>query len=115
MLQKYRADEIGKTDDNGAIPCYARWMGGPTLALVRNCPTPFGPRTVYVSGEPDTYFSIPAVCKVRGMRITGYITSDDKGYVFRAHTKHLVTVLWEPIPELLLFSMKALVIDNEDR
>jgi hypothetical protein len=41
-------------------------------------------RTVYVTGEPDTYFSIPAVCSVAGCRVRGYLTGDDNGnYVFR--------------------------------
>ncbi len=92
-LQKYRADEQRPADANGAIECYTNWMGGPTLALVRNCPTPFGPRTVYVRGEPDTWFSVPAACKYRGRTITGYLVHSreednrdlHEGIVFRAH------------------------------
>lgn len=89
-LQKYRADKAGEKQTNGAIPWYTNWMGGPTLALIRNCPTEHGPRTVYIRGEADTWFSIPAAhyLKVRGKTttITGYITTnDDKEYVFRAH------------------------------
>lgn len=85
-LQKYRADEAGPKQSNGGVPYYTRWIGGPTLALVRNCPTPFGPRTVYISGEPDTWFSIPAALEYRRRRITGYVTTDDSGeYYFRAH------------------------------
>lgn len=87
-LQKYRADIAGEKQSNGAQPYYARWMGGPSLALVRECPTPHGPRTVYVRGEADTYFSVPAACSYNGKVITGYLTTDDKGeYVFRIHTK----------------------------
>jgi hypothetical protein len=41
-------------------------------------------RTVYVTGEPDTYFSIPAVCKIQGCRVKGYVTGDGDGnLVFR--------------------------------
>lgn len=41
-------------------------------------------RTVYATAEPDTYFSIPAVCKIAGCRVKGYITSDSEGnLVFR--------------------------------
>lgn len=89
-LQKYRADEPGEKQANGATPFYTRWMGGPTLALVRECPIENGeipPRTVYVRGEPDTWFSIPAACRFKGHTITGFITTnDDREYVFRMHT-----------------------------
>lgn len=65
-MQKYRADESTPQAD-GAVLWHARWIGGPTLAKVNNCrleklhgePR----RTVYITGEPDTAFSIPAVCK----------------------------------------------------
>ena len=85
-LQKYRADEQGEKQSSGAVPWYARWMGGPTLALVRDCPTPFGPRTVYVRGEPDTFFSIPAACRVKGKTITGWLGCEDGSWSFHAHT-----------------------------
>jgi hypothetical protein len=55
------------------------------LALVRNCPTPFGPRTVYVAGEPDTFFSQPAVCEFRKRRIVGYLTCEDGEWIFNAY------------------------------
>jgi hypothetical protein len=84
-LQKYRVDEIEGADENGAIRCYTRWIGGPTLALVRNCPTPFGPRTVYVRDEPDTYFSIPAACQYRGRTITGWLDCEDGAWTFHPH------------------------------
>jgi hypothetical protein len=64
-------------------------MGGPTLSLVRECPIEnanISPRTVYIRGEADTYFSLPAACRYKGKTVTGYITSNDDGeYVFRAH------------------------------
>jgi hypothetical protein len=88
-LQKYRADYSGDKQSNGGIPYYTKWVGGPTLALVRNCKIEnanFSPRTVYVRGEADTWFSIPAACTHKGKTVTGYLTCDDKGeYVFRAH------------------------------
>lgn len=90
-LQKLRADMAGDTQSDGATPWYARWMGGPTLALVRNCRCEnrpeITPRTVYVRGEPDTWFSVPAACTYKRRTITGYLTTDDdRNYVFRAHT-----------------------------
>jgi hypothetical protein len=84
-LQKYRADRAEPAQPNGAIAWCTHWMGGPSLALVRNCPTPFGPRTVYVRGEADTFFSIPAACTFRGRTIQGYLTTDDTGWTFRPY------------------------------
>lgn len=84
-LQKYRADVADAPDANGAIAYHTNWMGGPTLALIRNCPTPFGPRTVYIRSEPDTYFSIPAACKVKGKAVRGYVTHTDGAWSFHAN------------------------------
>jgi hypothetical protein len=84
-LQKYRADITDPPEKNGSVGWSARWVGGPTLALVRNCPidsegTP--PRTVYVTGEPDTFFSLPAACKIRGKTVRGWIGREDDGWKF---------------------------------
>lgn len=86
-MQKIRADKSERQPD-GAIVWSAHWIGGPSLAMVENCrlANMAGDmrRTVYVQGEPDTVFSIPAVCKLAGKRITGYLTVDDDGnLVFR--------------------------------
>lgn len=85
-LQKYRADIKGEAYPNGAIPYYTKWIGGPSLALVRNCPirntvidTGVSARTVYVRGEPDSYFSQPAACVYKGRTLRGYLTSDESG------------------------------------
>ena len=97
-LQKYRADKAGPKQKNGGTPWYCNWMGGPTLSIIRHCRITnlvcgtgkalISPRTVYVRGEPDTYFTIPAACKYKGKTIYGYITVDMEGeYVFRAHLK----------------------------
>ncbi len=85
-MQKYRAD-TSTTQADGAIVWYAQWMGGPTLSKIENCrlANMAGDirRTVYITGEADTYFSIPAACKLGGKRIRGYVTSDDGELVFR--------------------------------
>lgn len=86
-MQKYRADE-SKTQADGAIVWSANWMGGPSLAKIVNCrlANMAGDmrRTVYITGEPDTWFSIPAVCKLAGCRVRGYVTGDDDhNLVFR--------------------------------
>ena len=82
-IQKYRADRAGETMPNGAIPYYANWMYGPSLALIRNCPLEnlAGDmrRTVYITGEPGTWFSQPAACRLAGCTVRGYVTSDDNG------------------------------------
>ncbi len=87
-MQKYRADRKESQRD-GATVWYAEWMGGPSLAKIENCQLANMAgnmrRTVYVTGEPDTFFSIPAVCSLAGCRVRGYVTSDDDagGLVFR--------------------------------
>ena len=78
---------------NGAIG----WApGGPfdclgPYAKVENCPVHGTElrRTCYATGYADTYFSVPAVCQVKGRRITGYLTGDrEGGCEFRPHTVH---------------------------
>lgn len=91
-MQKYRADYAEPPCANGAIAWVTKWMGGPTLAKILNCSTPDGPRAVYITGEPDTYFSIPAACRVGKRYVRGYVTraDDESGYEFRAmlHCAH---------------------------
>ena len=93
-LQKYRADKAGDKQKNGGTPYYSNCLGGPSLALIRNCPISnlicgtgkalLSPRTVYIQGEADTFFSIPAACAYKGQTIKGWIGTDVNGeYVFR--------------------------------
>lgn len=86
-MQKYRADKSSKQAD-GAVTWWADWFGGPTLAKITDCrlvnlvgePR----RTVYITGEADTFFSIPAATHYMGKRLKGYVTGDDDGnLVFR--------------------------------
>lgn len=86
-MQKYRADESEMQADSAKL-WFAKWMGGPTLAKIENCRLEnlAGEmrRTVYITGDADTAFSIPAVCKLWGCRVRGYVTSDSDGNaVFR--------------------------------
>ncbi len=80
MWQKYRADTAEQQADGALVWC-AQWMGGPSLAKIENCRLVNLQgdmrRTVYVIGEHDTWFSIPAVCKIGGKRVTGYLTIED--------------------------------------
>lgn len=84
-LYKYRANKADEPDANGAVAWRTDWIGGPTLALIRNCPTPFGPRTVYSQGEPDTFFTIPAACEYRGRAMKGFLTCKDGNWEFHAY------------------------------
>lgn len=92
-LQRFRFDEQRPAEPNGSIACYSRWAGGPTLAGVRMCPTPWGPKTVYATAHPDTFFSVPAAFELRenGKRYTvrGYLcrssTEDLDGFTFRPY------------------------------
>jgi hypothetical protein len=56
-------------------------MGGPSLAKINKCLCADGNRrTVYITSEPDTYFSIPAATRVHGKYVGGYlsVTHDNK-------------------------------------
>lgn len=98
-LQKYRADQAGDVYPNGSQPFYANWIGGPSLALVRNCPIELliqvkdfpaeyqreklaEPRTVYIRGEADTWTSQPAACRIRGKAVYGSISCTENGFTF---------------------------------
>lgn len=87
-MQKYRADKSAKQAD-GATLWHAEWMGGPTLAKIDNCRLENLQgdmrRTVYITGEADTWFSIPAVCKIADCRVRGYVTNDDAGNAIFRH------------------------------
>lgn len=88
-MQKYRAD-ASSTQSDGAILWYANWMGGSTLAKINNCRIDGVDyrRTVYITGGPDTWFSIPAATRIRGRYVRGYVTSDDGILVFHAMDSH---------------------------
>lgn len=84
-LQKYRADYTKDAYPNGAIPHYCNWVGGPTLAKLERCPTGQGLRMVYITGEADTFFSLPAACKVKGKTVRGFVTFSEVGPFFHSN------------------------------
>lgn len=88
-LQKYRADKSEKQSDE-SIHWFANWIGGPSLSKIENCRIHESElrRMVYITGEPDSYFSQPAACKVKGKTVRGYITGDDSGFIFHAMDSH---------------------------
>lgn len=84
-MQKFRADECRERSANGAREWVANWMGGPTLSKVEDCPCEDGKaRTVYITGQPCTWFSVPAATRVRGQYVSGFVTYDDAGPKFVA-------------------------------
>lgn len=87
-LQKYRADVSAEQRD-GAIVWSARWMGGDSLAKIVNCRAVNlhgTPRlTVYIAGEADSYFSIPAKARYLGVTLNGYVTAEDDGNLVFHH------------------------------
>lgn len=90
-MQRYRNDWTGKTETNGSIPCYAVWMSGPSLSVVKKCPCEDGvSRAVYVQGEADTYFSIPAATRIKGKYAKGWIGHEESGYYFCANKPETV-------------------------
>ena len=89
-LQKYRSDKETIQDD-GAKIWHTKWLGGPSLSKVENCRITSlhgEPRaTVYVQGEPDTFFSIPAKFYLFGKVVTGYLTSEDGNHASNLHDR----------------------------
>ena len=88
-MQKYRSD-YGEPHADGSTHWFANWMDGPTLARINKCRIYGSSRrlAVYITGEPDTFFSIPAVTRCRSKRVPGYITSDDEGLIFHPMDSH---------------------------
>jgi hypothetical protein len=74
---------------DGAI-VWTSWLGGQSLAKVESCRlidlAGDMRRTVVVTGEADTYFSIPAECRIGGAHVRGWIGSDDDGNLIFHHT-----------------------------
>ena len=86
-MQKYRAD-TWQLQEDGAKLWFAKWIGGPSLAKIEGCrlDNMAGDMraTVYITAEPNTFFSQPAACSLKGCRVRGYVTGDDNGnLVFR--------------------------------
>ncbi len=88
-MQRYRAD-FSETKPDGSIHHYARWMGGPSLAKIANCRIHGADYrlTVYVTGQPYTYFSQPAATRRRGRYVKGLLFSDDEGLIFHPVDRH---------------------------
>jgi len=78
----YRKD-TARLEPDKARTWFVNWIGGPTLSAIDNCRSQLGFRVnVRITGQPDTYFSIPAEIRFKGCKVRGYITTDDEGYIF---------------------------------
>ena len=91
-LQRFYADpKLSFEWPNGAIgyrPTITFDCLGPYAKVIK-CPIAGTARraTVYATGYADTYFSIPAACKVRGKYIGGYLTTTEDGVEFQPHNR----------------------------
>lgn len=87
----YRLDREGAPYSDGAVPVYTDWIGGSTLAAVRNCRVFEAAawnagardsamrRSVRVTGEPLTVWAAPAVASVGGRKRRGELRHADDG------------------------------------
>ena len=85
---------------NGAEPAIVGPWG--LMTKIRNCPVylgvhgrKVGTRTVQITGEPDSFFSIPARCSIAGRKVSGFVTSSNgadpdrpEGLEFIIESKH---------------------------
>lgn len=57
------------------------------LSKIKSCPILGSTvkRTAVITGQPDTYFSIPARIKYKQKTISGYVTFNEEGYYFVAY------------------------------
>jgi hypothetical protein len=85
-MQVFYASSDTFTWPNGAVghrPGGSFDCLGP-FAKVKNCPiedTDYRV-TAYATGYAETWFSVPAVCKVKGKRIKGFFYAKDDGVRF---------------------------------
>lgn len=70
---RVRRDEPGPSYPSGAIPWYARWVGGPTLSALIACPVTdhdgTRPRTVTVTYDPGGYPSYHVARRENGRTV----------------------------------------------
>jgi hypothetical protein len=55
-----------------------------SLSKVKNCPVKDTQirLTARITGQPNTFFSIPATIKYKKKNIAGFVTSNDEGFYF---------------------------------
>ena len=83
---KYRTDRI-ETNENDQQTGYIDWIGGPTISKVQAVCPDGRTRWAYITGEPLTWFSLPAYVNNGGAgRVVGFVTTDDGIWRFNAQT-----------------------------
>ena len=97
---KYRTDRIETTDQGQQIG-YVDWMGGPTISKVyADCPDGLR-RWAHVTGEADTWSSLPAyVNNGRAGRVKGWIGSEEGKFYFRPYAENAPQT-WRPTREII--------------
>lgn len=92
---KYRTDRIEATEQGQQVG-YTDWIGGPTISKVQAVCPDGRTRWAHVTGEPCTWFSLPAyVNNGASGRVTGWIGTDDGVWFFRTHTSQ-GEISWRP-------------------
>lgn len=88
-LQKYYANKADPQDDGAIVWRNTQYLGGPSVASVQNCRLENLQgdmrAMVYVQGEADTWFSIPAKFYLFGKVLNGYLTGDGEGNLVCRH------------------------------
>lgn len=92
MCQKFIARDR-RTNPDGSTS----WApGGPFdclghFAKIQNCRVHGSDvrLTCYATGYADTFFSVPACTRRRGVYVSGFFTADEQGPVFHPHTQHV--------------------------
>jgi hypothetical protein len=109
---RYRSDR-SETNAAGQVTHYAVWMGGPTVSKIEGARCPDGKnRTAFVSGEADTFFSLPAYVHHKSRRIKGFLTITDGVWAF--HSTELAP--HEVLPNYNNVRVKVgQLVFNEDR
>lgn len=82
---KFRVDRE-ETNDHGQVIGFTDWMGGSSLARIKNAVCEDGSlRTAYITDSPDTFFSVPARVNVGKRSVTGFVTVEDDLWKFIAN------------------------------
>jgi len=84
-MARYRTDRT-ETNEHGQTLGFADWIGGPTLSKVTAACPDGRRRWAYVTGEPQTWFSLPAYVNNGKAKVTGWLGCEDGLYTFHPHT-----------------------------
>jgi hypothetical protein len=87
-MVRYRTDRL-ETNEHGQTAGYADWIGGPTMSKVTaDCPDGRR-RWAYVTGEPQTWFNLPAYVNNGKIAVKGWLGCEDGKWTFHPYiTQH---------------------------